>query len=339
MRSLRLLTPFGLLAVLFFPADVYAQSYAMNDLQVRVQVRYPDGTTAPMGVFVALELENGELVEQSQTDSFGRCHFFPTTGHAVYLVRVKQPGYREIKMRVDLQNSQSGIANLTLEPISGETPPSAAKDGTGVKGATVSAADLAVPEPARKEYGLGRDAMEKHDLDGGVAHLKKALELHDQFPQAYILLGMAYNGQKKWKDAQDALEKAIRQDTKAVEAYFELGTSLNQQKEYAGAVKVLNQGLQLNPDAPDSAGVHYELARAYLALGQWQEANPHAAKAVVMQPHVASWHILMGNINLKKGDGEGAITEFQAYLELDPDGPGAGPIHEIIPKIRQAMSK
>lgn len=336
MRSLRLLTPFGLLAILFLSPDVYAQGHAMNNLQVRVQVRYPDGTSAPMGVFVELELESSEMVEQSQTDSFGRCHFFPTAGPTVYLVRVKQPGYFEAKVRLDLQNTQSGMANLTLKPIPGETPPSAAKDAIG---ATVSAADLAVPEPARKEYGLGQHSMENHDLDGGVAHLKSAIELHDRFPQAHTLLGMAYNGQKKWKDAQGALEKAIRQDPKAVEAYFQLGASLNQQKDYAGAVKALNQGLQLSPDAPDAAAVHYELARAYLALGHWQDANPHAAKAVAMQPDVASWHILMGNINLKKGDGQGAITEFQAYLKLDPDGPAADPIHDIIPKIQTAMSK
>jgi tetratricopeptide (TPR) repeat protein len=150
---------------------------------------------------------------------------------------------------------------------------------------------------------------------------------------------MAYNEQKKWKDAHAALENAILQDPKAVEAYFQLGACLNQQGDTTDAVKTLNQGLQLDAEARGAAGAHYELARAYMALGQWQDANPHAAKAVALQPDVAVWHILMGNIDLKMGDGQGAITEFQAYLKLDPNGPAAASIHDTIPKIQAAIAK
>jgi tetratricopeptide (TPR) repeat protein len=192
---------------------------------------------------------------------------------------------------------------------------------------------------ARKEYELGHQSLQKHEVDGAIAHLRKAIDLHDQFPQAYIMLGMAYNEQKKWKDAQDALEKAVEQDPRATEAYFQLGASLNQQKDFAGAVKALNQGLRLSSDSPDAASVHYELARAYVGLGHWQDANPHAEKAVAMQPDIASWHVLMGNISLKKGDGQGAITEFEAYLELDPNGPAASSIRDMIPKIQLVLAK
>jgi tetratricopeptide (TPR) repeat protein len=336
MKSLRLLVPFSILAILFLPCDAFAQGRALNNVQVQVQVRYSDGTPAPVGVFVELELENGEMLEQSQTNSSGRCHFFPAAGPTVYVVRAKQPGYLEARVRLDLQNSQSGLANLTLKPIPGQTPLPTPKDATG---ATVSAIDLSVPESARKEYDLGQRSLENHDLDGGVAHLKKAIGLHGQFPQAYTLLGMAYNEQKKWKDAHDALENAILQDPKGVQAYFQLGACLNQQGDFTGAVKALNLGLQLDAEARGAAGAHYELARAHMALGQWQEASPHAAKAVELQPDIPVWHILMGNIDLKKGDGQGAIAEFQAYLKLDPNGPAAASIHDMIPKIQATMAK
>lgn len=58
-----------------------------------------------------------------------------------------------------------------------------------------------------------------------------------------------------------------------------------------------------------------------------------------MQSDVASWHILMGNIDLKKGDSQGAINEFQAYLKLDPNGPAAASIRDMIPKIQMAMAQ
>ncbi|MGH9713896.1 MAG: tetratricopeptide repeat protein [Candidatus Acidiferrales bacterium] len=303
--------------------------------RIIVQVRYPDGTAAANGVLVELEYQNTQMIMQDQTDSSGKVNFSPP-GPAIYLVRAKQAGYEDAVQSLDLQNSPTGMAMLTLRPKPGEAPPQPPKDATG---STVSAIDLSVPELARKEYDAGQQAIEANDIDGGVAHLKKAIELHDQFPQAYTLLGMAYNAQKKWKDAQGALEKAVQQDPKAVEAYFLLGASLNQQNDHAGAIKALNRGLELNSDAHDVAAAHYELARAYMAQGQWQNANPHAAKAVAMQPDQASWHILMGNIDLKKGDGQGAICEFQAYLKLEPNGSAAASIHDLIPKIQAAIQK
>jgi tetratricopeptide (TPR) repeat protein len=324
------------LVVFLIPDTATAQTgKAPRNSHISVQVRHPDGTAARSGVLVQLELQDSEIEEQAETDSSGRCNFTPPAP-AIYIVRAKEPGYFDAIAAVDVQGTPMGTANLVLTPKPVEAPPPPPKDA---RGSTISTLDLSVPGPARKEYDLGQHSLESHNLDDGVAHLKKAIGLHDQFPQAYTLLGMVYNEQKKWKDAQAALEKAVKLDPKTVEAYFQLGACLNQQKDFTGAVKSLNQGLQLGQDAPDAAAAHYELARAYLALGQWQEANPHAAKAVIMQPHVASWHILMGNIDLKKGDGQGAISEFQVYLTLDPNGPAAASIHDMIPKIQAAMAK
>jgi tetratricopeptide (TPR) repeat protein len=336
VRTLQWLPFVAAVSTLLIPTPVPAQApkptYAM---QIQVQVRLQDGSAAPMGSLCEMDYQNGEPLEQVPTDSSGKCRFVPPA-HAIYMIRIKSAGYLPATQRVDLQNSQTGMAFLVLKPDPNQAPRAPAEIA---KAATVSAIDLSVPEASRREYDQGQRAIENHDLDGGISHLKRAVELHDQFPQAYAMLGLAYNEQKKWNEAQGALEKAIQQDPKAVEAYFQLGASLSRQTDYAGAVKALNKGLELNPDAPHAPSAHYELAKSYLALGQWQDANPHASKAVAMQPDVASWHILMGNIDLKKGDGLGAIAEFQAYLKLDPNGTAAASIREMIPKIQTAMQK
>ena len=336
MMSLRWVLSVCVFGLSILAPDGLAQIRATKNVQVQVQVRYPDGTPAAVGVFVELELQNGEMVDQAQTDSSGRCHFTPNTGQTVYLVRVRQPGYLEAKARLDLQNTQSGYANLVLTPIPGQTPPPAPNNGAG---GTVSAVDLSVPEPARKEFDLAQESLQKRDMDAGIAHLRKAIELHDQFPKAYTLLGTVLNEQKKWKEAQAALEKAVQLDPKAAEAQFQLGAALNQQKDYAGAQKVFTEGLELKPDAPTAPMAHYELARAYMGLGQWQNAEPHAAKAIAGQADFAMGHVLMGNIDLKKGDGPAAINEFQAYLKLEPNGPSAPSVRDLIPKIQAAMQK
>ena len=326
--------PIGLL----FPIHAAAQrapSKPFNNPLISVQVRNSNETAPPRGVLVELEGEDGTPIDQQQTDSSGKCRFVPPSA-AVYVVRAREPGYQAATSRLDLQNTPTAMAFLVLVPIPGQAPPPAPKDATGP---SVSVADLSVPEPSRKEYDLGQHALENHDLDGGIAHLRKAIELHDQFPQAYTLLGLAYNEQKKWKDAQGVLEKAIQQDPKAGEAYVQLGSALLQQKDFPGAEKALNQGLQLNPDAPGSAMAHYNLATAYFSAGQWKDAEPHAAKTIATQPDFALAHWLMAQIMLKKGDGQGAINEFQAYLKLDPNGSFAPSVRAVIPKIEAAMQK
>jgi Tfp pilus assembly protein PilF len=337
VKSLRWVMRIGLLASLFLPMRVLAQgAYGVSNLQIQVQVRFPDGSTAPVGVFVELELQNGEMVDQNQTDSSGRCRFTPGSGPTIYLVRVKDPGYQEATVRLDLQNTTSGFANLVLRPIPGKATPKAPNEPTGT---VVSAADLSVPNNARAEYEKGQRLLQDHDLDVGIPHLKKAIHLYSTFPQAYLLLGLAYNEQKKWKEAQGALEKAVQLDPKATEAYFQLGAALNQEKDFAAAEKALKQGLELGPDAPTASMAHYELARAYMGLGKWQDAEPNASKALAAQPDFAAGHVLMGNILLKKGDGPGALHEFQEYLRLDPTGPMAAQVKDFIPKLQAAIQK
>jgi tetratricopeptide (TPR) repeat protein len=337
LKSLRWLIRMGLLASLFLPTRVFAQGiYGLSNMQIQVQVRFADGSSAPVGVFVELDKEDREMVDQSQTDSSGRCHFSPGTGVGIYLVRAMYPGYQEATARLDLQNTTSGFANLVLRPIPGKAAPAAPNGASGV---AVSAADLSVPDNARTEYEKGQRLLRDHDVDDGIPHLKKAIQLYGSFSQAYLLLGLAYNEQKKWKEAQGALEKAAQLDPKATEAYFQLGATLNQLKDFAGAEKALTQGLQLGPDAPTASMAHYELARAYMGQGKWQEAEPHASQAIAAQPDFAAGHVLMGNILLKKGDAQGALHEFQEYLRLDPAGPMAAQVKDFIPKLQAAMQK
>src|SRR5216684_7754324 len=164
------------LLILLLPSYVAAQRGGtpkpFNNPVIQVQVRNSDNTPAPRGVLIELEGEDGTPIDQQQTDSSGKCRFIPPSP-AVYIVRAKQPGYQPATSRLDLQNTQTGMAFLVLKPIPGQTPPTPSKDASG---STVSAIDLSVPAASRKEYDLGQHALEGHDVDGGVAHLKKAIE-------------------------------------------------------------------------------------------------------------------------------------------------------------------
>lgn len=301
------------------------------NVYIKIQVRNPDGSSAPQGILIQLESAGAGIADQCTTGSDGRCQFNPRTT-ALYVLSVRQPGYKEIRKEVDLRDIRGAFVTLDLIPESGKNESSAPKDASG---SSVSAADLAVPENARKEFDAGQKALEAKDLNSGIAHLQKAIKLYDAFPQAYAMLGGAYVEQQKYNEAQAALQKAIQLNPKASGAYIELGATFNQMKKYPDAEKALNQGLELNPDAV--AG-HYELAKTYMALGRWQDAEPHAVKALAGLPAVPPVHVLMGNILLKKRDAEGALREFQEYLRLDPNGSMAAAVHDVVAKIERALA-
>lgn len=320
------------LFVLASPNAVFPQAHGVTNVSILVRVRYGDGGEAHSGITVTLSREYGGVIGETITDSSGNCQFIPPKPD-VYFVRATEPGYEEAVTRVDLKDRPVLTARLTLKPVRGQNPPPASSGGSTASPAN----DRAVPAEAHQEFEAGRSALRNGDADEGIMHLQKAIELHQRFAQAYVMLGTAYNQQKNWKSAQAALEKAIELDPNSEVACLQLGGSLNQLKDYEGAVKILNRGLDLNPESPDAAGAHFELAQAYFALGQWQDAEPHAAKATALAPEFARAHLLMGNVDLKKGDGQAALAEFQTYLALEPNGPAATSVKAAIPRIQAAI--
>ncbi len=329
--------------VLSIPSSVWAQRggqreaqppgnvRTFSNLEIDVQVRNPDGTPAPRGIHVTLEWAEGGVVGDCQTATGGRCQFIPPSP-GTFLVRINQTGYKEVTARLDLTGIQKGFASLDLKPIPGETPPAPPKED---QRNVVSLADLGVPDNARREFDKGQDALKKNNLDSGISHFRKAIQLHESFPQAYTMLGTAYLQRNSLEDAQTALQKAIQLDPKSGASYLELGAAYNQMKNYPEAEKALTHGLELNRDA---AGGHYELAKTYWAMGRWQDAEPHALKAVELQPELAPAYVLLGNIMLRKRDAQFALKYFQEYLHRAPGGPLAEPTRQMVDKIEKALA-
>lgn len=300
------------------------QNPNFSNTNISVQVRFRSGGLGPAGVAVTLEGEGSGIIGTSQTDSQGRVSFHPTNA-AYYVVSVRYPGYESASERVDLTTNPSAYVTIELKPIPGGSQPS---------GTTLAAN---VPENAAKEFRAGEKLLnQKKDPESAIKHFQKATELYGGFSQAYLMLGLIYLDQKKFEDSAAALQKTTELDAKSAPAYFALGAAYNQEKKFDEAAKALTRGLELDPQ---SVGGHYEIAKSYLATGRWQDAEPHAQKTVALNPNLASVHVILGNIALKKQDPDGALKEFKEYLRLDPKGPMAGGVTQMIQKIEASQKK
>jgi len=309
-------------------APVFAQRGKPNpnygNTSITVQVRFKNSSMGPAGVMVTLEGEGSGLIGNTQTDGQGKASFHPPDA-GYYVVLVRYPGYQSATERVDLTTNPVAYVNIELKPDkqAGPPPPTA----------TIAAS---TPENAAKEFRAGEKLLnEKNDPDGALKHFRKATEIYKTFSEAYLMVGLIYLDQKKLEDAHAALQQSVTLDSKSASAYLALGAVLNQEKKYADAEKALTRGLEINPDAVEG---QYELAKTYLALGRWQDAEPHALKAAALQPAMAPVHVLLGNIALRKRDAPGALKEFQEYLRLDPKGPMAEGTQAMVKKIQDTLS-
>jgi len=247
---------------------------------------------------------------------------------------IEGQGFRPFEKVIDISMSKMSYEQIILHrervPESNAVPP----EGPA---AAVSAHDDSIPPSARKEFETAQRLLNgKKDAEGGLKHLRKAIELYDKYPEAYFTLGLLYMDLRKLDESEAALHKAAELNTSAPGPYLALGALFNQTKKYEDAEKALVGGLELKPDVPEG---QYELAKTYWALGRWEEAEPHAQKAVALAPSMAPVHVLLGNVALRRRDNLTALVEFKQYLQLDPKGPMAPGVTEMIQKIEQSQTK
>jgi tetratricopeptide (TPR) repeat protein len=316
-----------LLAAILLPAALPAQTErpdASREIRGRV-LASATGQPIP-GAVVSLESSVGDVLQQQSAD--GGYFQFLYLGGGIFYVAARAPGFREQKQRVDLVTLRQ--ANLQFLLLS-DAQPNAAPPPSGLANPEY----LKIPEKARKEFERGSRLFREKKLGASIDALRKAIALHDAFPQAHLLLGTIYLEQQKWKEAQASLEKAASLDDKEAGAFLALGACLAQQGKFAEAEAPLKRGLEMHPDTADG---HVELGKVYWALGRPAEAEPHARRAIELRPENSLAHLLLGNVLLRKRDPRGALHEFQEYLRLDPQGPFAAETREVVKKIEQALA-
>jgi tetratricopeptide (TPR) repeat protein len=280
----------------------------------------------------------GEL-GRALTDSSGRFQFqvnrvSSNSGNTgLFAITARCQGYHDAVQILDLTFSPHTTATLELhrDPSKDQpnVPPGGPADTISVRRPVSSKAQDAL----RKGQQL---LLEKHDPKASVESLKKAVKLDPNFAPAFVLLGAAYIQQGDWPEAKSAFESASKLEPQNSEALLGLGVALNAQQDFGGAQKCLQHSLELNPG---SAEAHYELGKSLWAQKKWQEAEPHASKAIAIKKDFPPSHVLMGNIYLRRRDAASALKEFNEYLRLDPTGPLAEPVKGMVEKIQKAAGQ
>jgi tetratricopeptide (TPR) repeat protein len=202
------------------------------------------------------------------------------------------------------------------------------------EGSTVTATSLNAPEPAKKAFGKGVNAMDDAKWAAAQKDFEKAVEIYPDYAMAWSDLGDVLQHQAKAAEARAAWEKAIAADPKYIKAYIQLAGLDLEEKRVEDAATVAGKAVAMNP--LEFPRLYYINAVANYNLKHWDVAETSARRATELDGtahEVPQSELLLGSILVAKGDRSGGLQHFRKYLELVPKAPNAEQVRKAIAQL------
>lgn len=132
--------------------------------------------------------------------------------------------------------------------------------------------------------------------------------------QKYLESGKRYSAQNKFREAAIQYANAVKIDKGFADAHYELAKAYLQLGQISPAYVELTRTVDLQP-ANDSARI--DLAGLLLGAGKTEDAKIQAATVLLAHPNNPDAHALMSGIAVRNGQRDQALAEIKRALELD----------------------
>jgi len=201
------------------------------------------------------------------------------------------------------------------------------------QGSTVSATALNAPEPAKKAYGKGVNAMNDEKWDAAQKNFEKAVEIDPEYAQAWSDLGEVLQKKSQPTEARAAWEKALTADPKYIRPYVQLAILDLKEKRTEDAAAIAGKAVAMNPlEFPE---LYFYNAVANYNLKHLDVAEYSARRATELDSahEIPRAEVLLGSVLVAKGDRAGGVQHFRKYLELVPKAQDAEQIRKAIAQL------
>ena len=154
----------------------------------------------------------------------------------------------------------------------------------------------------------------KYDL--ALADLDKAISLSPNNAFLYHVRGLFYKETGEFDKALADQNKAISIDPQYADAYLERGVAYGTLGDHENALADFNKAIELNPN--DFLSFYNRGYEQYL-LGNYQQAINDFNRAIELNPKYVDAYDNRGITYAMLGDKNKAIADFNKALELDPN--------------------
>ncbi len=176
------------------------------------------------------------------------------------------------------------------------------------------------------------EAQKQQMLIEAEGHLKKAVQIHPLYKEAYLILGNCYNYLKRYDESIQAYTKALQIDPSYEEANNNLAITYQQGGRYFGeqqgnlqkAIQYLEQARAMRPNNFETNRL---LGVAYGLLGNVSQAITYFSKATEVEPNNADAWFMLGTAYYNAGQADIGQQYHQKAIAMDPEvttrmGPG-----------------
>ena len=178
----------------------------------------------------------------------------------------------------------------------------------------------AEPNSTYAYYYLGDAYLRKNDPGNAIQAFNNGIQKDQSFGPMYVGLARARLMADPNANVLPLLDQAIQLDPNFGDAYLYRGSVKIRDNDIPGAINDLGEA---NKRLPDNPLVFYNLAQAYLKMGDSERALTAAQKANQFDVTLLDDYLLLGQIYVKAGNNPEAIKALQVYLKYKPTDVGA----------------
>ena len=162
---------------------------------------------------------------------------------------------------------------------------------------------------------LGNALLRKGLVDEAMAQFQTAVMISPNDADAQINLGAALLEEGRVDEGIEYFTKVLEKYPRHALAHNDLGNALLQKGDIDGAIREYQKTLDLPFDHGDS---HYNIGQALRQKGQVEDAIAEYRKALELQPDHANAHNNLANALRQKGLIKQAVQHYEAALKSDP---------------------
>jgi len=304
-------------------------------LGIYALIRLPKRDPIAFGIiyFIATLSIVSNLVFSVGTNMSERLVFMPSVGFAL-IIAVLIAKFLPIDKLIKGQNASLGLIafgviallfaaktitrnpawenNYTLFKTDIKTSVNSAKLNNAMGGVTIDEANK-LPE---------NDAQRAIMYNDAVNYLSKAVEVHPQYSNAYLLTGNAFFYQKDYKKAAEYYRYIAQNfgNSNGMNNLFEAGKKLVESGQFTDAIPLLEEAKAYSPQNKEIFG---NLGAAYGQTNQHQKAIDSFQEVIKLDPNNAKAHLFIGYAYMNLSAAQPSYqTVGQQYIDkayqLDP---------------------
>jgi len=189
------------------------------------------------------------------------------------------------------------------------------------------------PENPEIQYNLalGYRFIDLHSKS--ITHFKKAIELRQNFSEAYNDLGYTYLILSKWDLAITCFKKALGNTLYTTPHFAQnnLGYAYYKKGEYDKAVESYLKAIKRQPSF---SRAFHNLGITYEAMNEWDKAVAAYKESIGYAPKDPRSHFYLGKLYLKRNKSSLAVKQFEETIRLDKTNTFAPEAKHLLGKIK-----